>query len=385
MKTVESVLRGVRSRAWHVLKHPVGLLAKRLGYTLLSKDQTVAYLSDSLIATFPEQVCTLPEVKNAANPEGVLFRKNQVVTNPSHVWRYESGAKPTSLLHCGLLLTDNKVLNTDYWNDHALGHVIRPKHRTIRQSQLLLALLGHEFDGDKFVGYYDFMFLVAAKLCRLREMVPDAVFRTACVAYPLVNTAYEREFLALTGFGTERIFDSRRVEVRSEVAYLGNHDNWMHPNPADVLLLKKHLGPLIHSPRNGQNRIYVSRSGRRRVLNEEALIDSLIRRGFTIIDDRPRTLAEQYAIYHNASFIIGPHGASFTNLVWCEPGTHVLELFATRYVAPHFLYLAQVLGLRYSAYCRDADVSLEYGAIGHDMSVSIPDLERCLDELLPNH
>ncbi|MBC8152850.1 MAG: glycosyltransferase family 61 protein [Bacteroidetes bacterium] len=381
MNTIKSTYWRIRAHLWPLLKGPTSLLAGVLGYKLLSKKQTVAYLNEYRITTHPASACTLPTVEDAADPAKILFRETHFTTAPSHVWRYESGTHKTTLLPCGLLLTDGKVLNTDYWADDALGGVFRPTPRPQQPVHTLLAPLGHYFEGVKFVGYYDFMFLIAAKLCRIKESVPDDVFRKAVVAYPLIGTDYERECLDLMGFSPERIVDSRLTEVRPQVCYLGNHDNWMYQNRADVLLLKKHLEPLIRTPQTGRTRLYISRAGRRRIVNEADLAALLTRYDFTIIDDKPRSLVEQYALYHNASFIIGPHGASFTNLLWCQPGTQLLELFTARFVQSHFLYLAQVLGLRYAGYCQDADVALDYRAIGSDILVSIPDLERCLEEI----
>lgn len=334
------------------------------------------------MATLPESRCLLPDVRDIADPSKIILREEKVETAPSHVWRYTPGNTPASVLPCGLLKTGPNVLNTDYWNYDALPDVFRSRKRNQHRTRVLLAPLGHYFDGDKIVGYYDFIFLIAAKLCRLKEHMPDADFREAIVTYPLVHTEYEREFLGLMGFGPGRIFDSRRTEVHAEICYLGSHDNWMHQNFADILLLKKHLGPLLQTPPGSRTRIYISRAGRRRVLNEAALIDLLTQYGFTIIEDKPRSLVEQNAIYRNASFIIGPHGASFTNLLWCEPGTQVLELFTAQFAPTHFLYLSELMGLRYSAYCRDADPRVDFGAIGADIPVSIPDLQRCLDTML---
>jgi hypothetical protein len=274
-----------------------------------------------------------------------------------------------------------KILNTDYGTSDALLARFTLKKRPLRRSKVLLAPFGHYFDGIFFVGYYDFIFLVAAKLCRMKESVTSDEFQQATVSYPLVDTSYEREFLDLMDFGADRIVDSRRDCVHSERCYLGNHDNWTHQNPADVHLLKKHLEPLIQSPRTARNRIYISHVGRRRILNEEALIALLRTYDFHIVDDRPRSLAEQYAIYHNAAFIIGPHGASFTNILWCEPGTHLFELFAGAYAPSHFQYLSHLLGLRYSAYSKDPISAVDYTAIGQDIEVSIPVLEQCLNEI----
>ena len=381
MNTIKPIIWRIRAQTKEAMKWLIAIVSKRLGYTLLTKKQTVAYLNEYLMATYPTRRVMLPKVWNAADPAKIIFRETEVVTAPSRVWQYKSANQRTWLLRCGLLLTDNKVLNTDFGNDDALLEVFGHKNRPQHQTQTLLAPLGHYFDGNRLVGYYDFMFLIAVKLCRIKESVPEDIFRQAVVSYPLVNTDYEREFLDLMGFGSDQVFDSRLMRVHGETCYLGNHDNWTHQNPADIFLLKKHLEPLIQSPRTGRNRVYISRIGRRRVLNEVMLVELLSKYGFIIIDDKPRSLVEQYAIYHNASFIMGPHGASFTNLLWCEPGTHLFELFAAEYAPPHFLYLAEVLGLRYSAYCQDAIGAIDYGAIGSDVSVSIPELERCLDKI----
>ncbi len=382
MNRIKLLYWSVRRWTWELLKEPAARLAKLTGHTLLNKPQTIAYLSNYRLATLPASRCILPEVRDVADPSKIIHREERVRTAPSHVWQYTSADKPTVVLPCGLLKTGHTVLNTDYWNYDALPNIFRPKKRSQYQAYTLLAPLGHYFDGDKFVGYYDFIFLIAAKLCRLKEYMPDSAFREAVVAYPLVHATYEREFLQLMGFGPDRIFDSRLTAVHAEVCYIGSHDNWMHQNLGDILLLKKHLEPLIQTPRTGQHRIYISRVGRRRVLNEAALIDLLTQYGFTIIEDKPRSLTEQYAIYHNASFIIGPHGASFTNLLWCEPGTQVLELFAAQFAPTHFVYLSELMGLRYSAYCQDADPRVDYAAISANISVSIPDLQRCLDTML---
>lgn len=379
MNELKARLWQIRKQCSQTLRWFTAQLANALGYRFLSKEQTRAYLQPSLKLTHPAGSVCLPEVYPINVMNRLAFPETQIQTAPTLVWRYESGSKQTKLLRCGLLLTDKKILNTDYWTEDTLLDGFKLKKRSQQKSNVLLAPWGHYFDGNFFVGYYDFMFLVAAKLCRMKEAISATEFSQAVVSYPLVGTDYEREFLGLMGFDPNRVIDSRRVCVRSEVCYLGNHDNWTHQNPSDILVLKKHLEPLIHKPRTAHNRVYISRAGRRRVLNEDALIDLLINYDFIIVEDRPRSLAEQYEIYHNASFIIGPHGASFTNLLWCEPGTHLFELFAGAYAPTHFLYLCQVLGLRYSAYSENAIGPVNYTAIGQDITVSIEAIEGCLE------
>ena len=152
----------------------------------------------------------------------------------------------------------------------------------------------------------------------------------------------------------------------------------------DILALKRQVEAQLKPVRNERNRIYISRSGRRRIVNESDLISMLKGYGFVIVDDQPRPVAEQVALYKNASFIIGPHGASFTNIIWCEPGTHLFELFSPSYAPPHFQYLASVLQINYSAYYEGNTGVNQHAELEGNIQVSVDEVERCLSQLLRN-
>ena len=375
------LLSGVGKTVEKILRKSAQLGAKWLGFDLLTKEQTQTYLTNYLVATHPGNSFTLPQVVNLAHPTTPIFQKTEITAQPTHVWRYERGQKSAMLLPCGVLLTNHKVLNTDYWSHDILKKPYRPK-RTQRHAQTVIAPFSHYFDGNVFVGYYDFMLLVAAKICRIKAALPNEEFARAVVAYPLVNTTYEREFLTLMGFKPDQIVDTRQANVQFERCLLGDHTNWTHQNAADIMALKYQVETRLQIQRTARNRVYISRACRRSILNEEALIEMLKRYGFQIIEDKPRTIAEQCAIYKNASFIVGPHGASFTNFIWCEPGTQIVELFSAKYAPNYFLYLAQLMNLHYTAYSQEIVSDFDMGAIGDDIPISIPDLERCIIGLL---
>lgn len=75
-------------------------------------------------------------------------------------------------------------------------------------------------------------------------------------------------------------------------------------------------------------RIYISRSkaNRRRIANEEALVNLLKKKGFVILNAEELSVDEQAKIFHNAKIVIGPHGSGFTNLVFSKPNTCVIEI-----------------------------------------------------------
>lgn len=360
-----------------------GMVLKIFRLELLDKEQTIQYLEPYLVINHPETQMVLPTVPNRANLSRIVFDQVEIRTSPGYVWNYNRNGKPTSQLAYGAILTDRKLLCTDFPSYHLNRNFITRPQRTSSPHATLMAPWSHYQDGVIFGGYYDFVMLVAAKLCRMKEALNPAVFENTVVAYPLFNTSYEQEMLALIGFAPDRILDSREQRVRFDQCILGNSGHWFYPNPADIRALKKNVEGKLKPRQTPKKRIYISRAGRRRVINEASLLTLLKKYDFTIIDDKPRSVAEQVEIYKNASFIMGPHGASFTNVIWCEPGTHLFELFSPTMIVPHFLYLAQLMQMQYSAYHHVITLKNKGERVEEDIFVSIADLEKILDELLP--
>jgi hypothetical protein len=98
-------------------------------------------------------------------------------------------------------------------------------------------------------------------------------------------------------------------------------------------------------------KIYIARTDslRRRMRNENALLDAMRARGFEIVVPGALTLTEQIRVFREASVVVGPHGAGLTNIVFCEPGTIVYELVPDHYPNICFGNLALICGLRYWA------------------------------------
>jgi hypothetical protein len=366
------------------IKKLIYLFVKAIGIDLLNKKQTETLLKPYQIASNPATPIPLPGVLNQADLTTLLFEPTEASTDPAYIWRYQGDSRKQRQLPYGAILTYGQVLCTDFDSYHLVKNFLLPPGRVVLKHPLLIAPWTHYLDGLSFGGYYDFVILVAAKLCRIKEALPAHDFAEAVVAYPLFKTTYEREMLELIGFQSEHILDSRVADIKFDECILGNSGHWFFPNPADIMALKKHVEKPLNIRRTEHNRIYISRAGRRRIVNEEALIDLLRQYDFLIIEDKPRSVAEQITIYKNASFIIGPHGASFTNVIWCEPGTHLVELFSASMVVGHFWYLSQLMNMTYSAYAHVLKVGNAQHYLEDDIFVSIADIEKMLSELFQN-
>lgn len=125
----------------------------------------------------------------------------------------------------------------------------------------------------------------------------------------------------------------------------------------DSLLLRDYLREvrslfLRHygiKPASKRMRIYVSRGDAviRKVRNEKALEQVLARYGFESYEMGKLPFDRQIELFAAAEMVVGPHGAGLINLMFCNPGTRVLEIFPDNYIIDWIALLARAGGLDY--------------------------------------
>ena len=95
-------------------------------------------------------------------------------------------------------------------------------------------------------------------------------------------------------------------------------------------------------------RVYIHRKVEwRRVANFATLTEVLERRGFAIVTFEDTPLARQIAIMREARYVIAEHGAGLINVMFCEPGARVLEMFNPVCVQAAFWSVSSACGHQY--------------------------------------
>jgi capsular polysaccharide biosynthesis protein len=94
-------------------------------------------------------------------------------------------------------------------------------------------------------------------------------------------------------------------------------------------------------------KIYVKRTGKRRIINNGEIERYLDSQGFESVQCENYTIAEQAAIFYNADVIVGPHGAAFTNAVFCKPDTKIVEFFSPHWINPCYWTICNEVLLKY--------------------------------------
>ncbi|ANH80437.1 hypothetical protein A8C56_05035 [Niabella ginsenosidivorans] len=358
------------------------------GFSLLTAGETKQLLEPYCIKVVPKSSVDLPEITDENDPRNVIYKANKFTSEEVYVWQHE--LKNGFISKHGSIVIDHKVLCTD-WDHRGFEHQFwKRDKRPSKFTKTVIPLLSHHQDMNSpsvLTGYYDFVLMVAAKLSRIKDTLKEEDIRDIVITYHSFGGHYEKQYLELLGFNPDNYIDSRTYKLSAERVIFGNCGTWK-PNVNEILSLKRNIESRLNisdmTPSAG-NRVYISRKGRREIENEGELIELLKKFNFMIIEDKGRSVEEQIDIYRNASFIIGPHGASFANVIWCKPGTYLYELFSKSWAPDYFLYLAKINDMQYAAYQDDTHEEITddlFEALCQDIYVSIPKLKVSLENIL---
>ena len=82
--------------------------------------------------------------------------------------------------------------------------------------------------------------------------------------------------------------------------------------------------------------------------NNEEIINFLKSKGFTSYKVGELDFLEQVYLFSNAKTIIGPHGAAFTNIIFCKPKTNIIEILPYKRKSNKCERISNILDLNYS-------------------------------------
>lgn len=368
MKKIKAFLRDTA-------KQSIPLLTRLFGAKILSKQATLKKLAAYQIFSDPGEKIILPPSGNTGLPVADNYAKNQVVaTSTVGVFRVSDKIK---IYPYGGVQLGRDILDLDFGSALFIKTLLKSDKRPVVKCDNCIVLWSHEW-GDS---YFDYTCFIYAKLLRIKNAMPEAEFKKAKIIYPLVHTAFERELLTYAGVAANQVLDSKTHNIRAAHYYLGNNDSWYYPNISDLNLLRQTLLPQALAGKSAE-RIYISRKARRKLTNENDVIKVLKEFDFDIVEDTSKTVAEQIMLYKNAKVIIGPHGASFTNIINCAPGTILIELFPGGYYPDYFRSLSSALGLKYYAVFEDNIGETHYRNLADDLTIDPEKIRTALRNIL---
>lgn len=195
--------------------------------------------------------------------------------------------------------------------------------------------------------YYHWMFDILPRI----HLLQKSGISVDQYAINSIDKPFQRETLHKLGILGEKMIllnnQTHLLSTRLVVPSLPGHSGYMPKWVCDFLREEFLCSeePAVEE----YERIYISRmkAGYRKVINEYEVIPALEELGFksVILEDLP--LVDQVHLFASAEIIVAPHGAGLTNLVFCKPGTKVIEIFSPNYVNVCYWALSNQMELDY--------------------------------------
>ncbi|MEG3847271.1 tetratricopeptide repeat protein [Microcoleus sp. herbarium19] len=231
--------------------------------------------------------------------------------------------------------------------------------------------------------YFHWMFDVVTRFHLLQQSgLMDSIDKFAINA---CDAAYEKETLNTLGIPIDKILESRhqphftadKLIVPSICDGGSGTSKWKCEYLKQLFL--KEPQPL---KTDYSERIYISRekASYRRIVNEEEVVGCLEKLGFRTVKLETMSVAEQAACLAAAKVVVAPHGGGLTNLVFCNPGTKVIEIFCPIYVPSCFWTISNLCELEHYYFIAELFDDKTHKYQGHkDMRVNLNSLEKLMN------
>lgn len=174
-------------------------------------------------------------------------------------------------------------------------------------------------------GYYHFIIESLTKYLLIKKKYPQIK-----IDYLTVTGSEDIQFikpwLALAGNTSEIIFTNFNSHYLNKQLLFLNHINFQYsPNETNISLLRGLISDSFMPDSSGDMILYATRKGykTRHVDWEEELLKNF---NIVEVDFSKLTPKEVIIVCQKCSVFIGAHGAALTNIVFCKPGTEVIEI-----------------------------------------------------------
>ncbi|MBP2626012.1 MAG: capsular polysaccharide biosynthesis protein [Firmicutes bacterium] len=231
--------------------------------------------------------------------------------------------------------------------------------------------------------YYHWMFDILPRIALLRSS-------NIAVDKFIINLSgalFQQDTLSVLGIPEAKIIKSynqfhleaAQLVVPSLPGDLGYMPRWACEFIRKEFLIDRNIEMV-----EGYERIYISRvnATSRQVINEPQVRNVLAKYGFKSVMLDSMSLADQAMLFSSARIIVSPHGAGFANLVFCSPGTKVIEFFSPNYVNVLYWHLSNKMNLDYYYFIGEGNRSPEYvdpHYIWENISVNIKTLIKTME------
>jgi hypothetical protein len=241
---------------------------------------------------------------------------------------------------------------------------IPPSLTTLAGTALVLA---NQWAGVNYF-HWTFNCLTRIHLCRMAGIDPAAVDHVVVNASrsPYRSETLERVAMPLGGLvECDETFHARADQVLATSSLWFAHMlPWVHE------FLRETFLPAA-APSGGPERIWIRRgkTAWRPLVNEPDCLALLEQHGFVPVQLAGLAVADQAALFAGARYVAAPHDAGLTNLVFCRPGTTVLELLSPGHPRAYFAEVCAIRELEYFCLFGEPEPQASAGRLAYRVPV----------------
>ena len=312
-----------------------------------------------MFSGFTQDTITYPPafVATARNARVVGFRT--VLSENGFFFNDDSviGPEERRLLLTQLAMPDPLNEETGLKPAGALGRfALDPGDRTMQRVEGTAVLLSSAEPSN----YGSWLFRVLPKLHTMAQINLCQPLRYLVWAgYPAFQ-----EYLRLLGISEHQIIHHDPTNIIYHLDQLivpSIRNNTAFLDPESLTLFARLRDELGGAQRPG-TRIYVSRmlhsqrgSSSRVMLNEPELVERLVGLDFSIVAPETLSAPEQILTFSSAEMVVGPSGSGMFNVVFCHPGTKIIDIESEPHWIHAHLSLFASCGLRYGIFVGNAE------------------------------
>lgn len=176
---------------------------------------------------------------------------------------------------------------------------------------------------------------------------------------------YMKETLELWGVDTKKIIAPRSLDyciqadelivpsmvINMNIGFKNHIGLLIHPTLAEYVRNKLLQAAQKHVPSIPlSKKVFASRSDApvRKIKNEDEIFELFKQHGFERYKLSTLSMVDQILLFNNADIVVSEHGAGLTNILFCNQGTKVIEIFQLL-VDSAFWFISENFGLKYTA------------------------------------
>lgn len=166
--------------------------------------------------------------------------------------------------------------------------------------------------------------------------------------YVETSKSFQTETLRFLGINSASLLDSRETQTlrAREIIVASPRSPLQRQDPWVVAWIRKTFLSMAEDYPGRPHCVLISRKGAktRGVVNEDEIAECLAPLNPVTVELEKLTVAQQIGLFAGAKWIIAPHGAGLTNVLFAPKDCRIIELFGSTQINECYRFLAENVG-----------------------------------------